>query len=217
MTEHETLAAALAAFQAALPAVKKSATGQVPGNRTYKYADLGDVTAAVLPALAQHGLSWMAMPAYTEHGQFVLRYELLHTSGESRTGEYPLPEGDPQKIGSALTYARRYTLCSATGVVADEDDDGRAASGAVPEPRGQNRQGQRQSKPKTSEAEEARNALLSAVERNQWEAARVAQVFQTQTGTDIRECTDAAVIRNFTQALVKDPDHVLGQPAGSAS
>jgi hypothetical protein len=55
---------------------------------------------------------------------------LLHSSGDCITGRYPLrPTQDtPQAYGSALTYARRYSLSSMVGIVTDEDDDGAAGS-----------------------------------------------------------------------------------------
>jgi hypothetical protein len=57
-------------------------------------------------------------------GKLVLIYELLHVSGQSREGVYPLPErGTPQEIGGAITYARRYCLCAVTGVAPDDDDN----------------------------------------------------------------------------------------------
>lgn len=124
MTEHKTLTAALAAFQAELPKVGK---GSVNPHFKSKYADLSDVVSVVLPALAKQGLAWMTMPTL-EDGAFVLRYELRHTSGESVSGTYPLGGGNDQQKGSAITYARRYTLSSVTGIAPDEDDDGHAAS-----------------------------------------------------------------------------------------
>ena len=58
-----------------------------------------------------------------------MRYELRHEQGEVINGEWPLPAGgNPQQIGSALTYGRRYTLCAVTGIAPDEDDDGHQAS-----------------------------------------------------------------------------------------
>ena len=86
-----------------------------------------DVTAAVMPLLAKNGLSFSAKPTLDEDGRFVLAYSLRHTSGESDGGVYPLPSGNPQQVGSALTYARRYILSAIVGVAAEEDDDGRAA------------------------------------------------------------------------------------------
>jgi hypothetical protein len=52
----------------------------------------------------------------------------LHTSGQWIASEHPLPlSGRPQEIGSALTYARRYSLSALIGIAADEDDDANAA------------------------------------------------------------------------------------------
>jgi hypothetical protein len=63
----------------------------------------------------------------------VLAYALLHESGEGRSGEYLLPDptrARPQDIGSAITYARRYSFCAVTGLVTEEDDDGNLAQQA---------------------------------------------------------------------------------------
>lgn len=133
MTEQPSpLAAALAAVQAALPDVRKAETAHVrseKGSYSYKYADLADITKAVLPLLGANGLAWICRPTLTEDQRFVLSYELRHVSGESIAGEYPLPSnGSPQIIGSAITYGRRYCLCAVTGVAADADDDGAAAT-----------------------------------------------------------------------------------------
>ena len=129
----ENLASALAAFQAKLPDVIKTQTATVQmktgGTYKYNYAGLPAVSSVVLPLLGAVGLSFTAKPTFNEHGKFVLAYRLLHSSGESDGGEYPLPQsGTAQEIGSAITYARRYALCSVVGVAPDEDDDGAAAS-----------------------------------------------------------------------------------------
>lgn len=128
----QNLAAALAEFQASLPRIAKAQTANVPtkngGSYEYSYADLAAVTNEILPMLAKHGLVWITMPT-TVDGRFVLAYRLLHTSGEAVEGEYPLPSNlAPQQTGSAITYARRYCLCSVTGVAPDSDDDDAAAA-----------------------------------------------------------------------------------------
>lgn len=131
-SKHANLAAALAAFQAEVPTVAKGNTAAAFGG--YKYADLTDVTERVLPTLAKHGLSFLAAPTLiggglAEQSLFVLDYSLMHESGESVTGKYPLPSGGkPQEIGSAITYARRYALCAVTGVAPGGDDDDAAAA-----------------------------------------------------------------------------------------
>jgi hypothetical protein len=121
------LATALAAFHAELPEVHKGSTN--PAFKS-KYADLADIVKVVLPALAKHGLAWITRPILTEDG-FVLAYELRHTSGDSVSGEWPLPDptkAKPQELGSAVTYAKRYALSAVTGIAPDEDDDGNRAS-----------------------------------------------------------------------------------------
>lgn len=125
MTKHENLTAALVAFQAELPDVSKGSTN--PAFKS-KYADLADVTKAVFPVLAKHGLAFTAGPAVTENGP-VLRYALRHESGEAIEGEWPLPEGvKAQELGAWITYGRRYCLSAVTGITPDEDDDGNTAT-----------------------------------------------------------------------------------------
>lgn len=123
----DSLTAALAAVQAELPVVGKDQKATVKsdkGNYTYKYANLASVSAAILPILSKHGLAWVTLPTLDEAGKFVLRYELRHVSGDVVSGSYPLPTTTrPQEMGSAITYARRYALCAATGVAPEEDDD----------------------------------------------------------------------------------------------
>lgn len=128
MTEHKTLTEALVAFQLELPDVSKGSTN--PAFKS-KYADLADVTKAVFPVLAKHGLAFTSAPDDTEHG-IVLRYSLRHVSGQSIDGVWPLPDGaKAQELGSWITYGRRYCLSAVTGITPDEDDDGNKATGAA--------------------------------------------------------------------------------------
>lgn len=127
-TAKKTLEEALIAFQAELPRVELDATN--PHFKS-KYASLGSVTKAVMPKLTEHGFAF-SVGSFVDNGLLVVDAHLLHESGESRSLQFPITETNPQKIGSALSYARRYALSALTGVVADEDDDGNAAS--VPSP-----------------------------------------------------------------------------------
>jgi hypothetical protein len=126
-----SLAEALAVLQTQLPEVRKGQTAVVPtksgGQYKYTYASLPDISQALLPLMGKLGLAWSCLPTLSE-GRLVLAYVLLHISGEKLEGTYPLAGGTPQEIGSAITYARRYVLCSVTGLAADDDDDGTAAS-----------------------------------------------------------------------------------------
>lgn len=128
-----SLAEALSALQARLPRITKAAEGQA-GTRKIMYADLPDVTSALYPVLASLGLFYFAAPTLVVlNGElkFVLEYRIEHAaSGEHRGGLYPLGTGNPQQLGSAITYARRYCLLAVTGAAPDDgsDDNGSAAS-----------------------------------------------------------------------------------------
>lgn len=122
----DLFAEALVKVQGTIKTAVKDATN--PAFRS-KYADLGAVWEAVKPALQANGFVVVQSPNF-EGDIMWLETTLLHVSGERMTGRYPLrpSKQDPQGYGSALTYARRYSLSAMLGVVADEDDDGNAAS-----------------------------------------------------------------------------------------
>jgi hypothetical protein len=93
------------------------------------YADLTSVWDACREALTNNGFSVVQRTDF-DYGEVWLITMLLHSSGEYLESRYPLRpvKQDPQGFGSAITYARRYCLAAIVGVVADEDDDGNAAS-----------------------------------------------------------------------------------------
>lgn len=122
-TEVNHLAAALVAFQAEMGAVPKESTNPFYKSR---YADLAACVKAATPLATTHGI------AVTQHiGMGYLTTRLWHASGQWIEDDMeltPVKEHDPQAQGSAVTYARRYAYCAALGLVADNDDDGEAAS-----------------------------------------------------------------------------------------
>lgn len=136
MTETKTLAAALAMVQAKLPVVTKGSTAKVKSKSgaeySYSFANLADMAPVVYPLLGEVGLAFVCSPTLRGNS-YVLVGRLEHTSGQCRSGIFPLPrDTDPQTLGSALTYGRRYLLGCLTGVVTgDEDDDGGRASSAA--------------------------------------------------------------------------------------
>ena len=134
-----SLAEALARLQGQLPRVAKDQTAKVEKDGrpvySYKYADLTDVTAAIMPLMSALGLAFIARPSLVTIGaetRFVLSYQLMHVSGSVISGEYPLPSsGSPQDIGKAITYARRYSLIAVTGLAPGGDDDDAASAEAA--------------------------------------------------------------------------------------
>lgn len=163
MPQPDSLAAALAQVQMKLPQIAKTQTATVrseKGSYTYDYADLADVSEEILPLLGEVGLSWTCRPTLNADGKFVLAYKLLHISGESEEGEYPLPSsGTPQAIGGAISYARRYTLCAVTGVAPKGDDDD-ATAASTPAPKS-SRPAQRRNAPR-GEAEDRQQTAQRA-------------------------------------------------------
>ena len=124
MSEFKQIAAALAKAQAEMGKALKDSVN--PAFRS-KYADLGSVMDACLPALNKHGIAVIQPITSDDFGKFV-KTVLIHESGEQLECSVPLIVGknDMQGLGSAITYGRRYGLMSMAGI-APEDDDGNAA------------------------------------------------------------------------------------------
>jgi hypothetical protein len=125
------LAFALAKAQGAMKgAIKDSAN---PFFKS-KYADLASVVEAIRVAFSSNGLSYIQTVEPSDKDEVRVETTLLHSSGEWISCgilSLPVSKADAQGYGSALTYARRYSLSAAVGV-APEDDDGNAASAAKP-------------------------------------------------------------------------------------
>lgn len=121
------LAAALAIAQGEITgALKDSANPYFKS----KYADLSSVWEACRASLSKQGLAVIQIPSTGDNGAAVITTTLAHKSGQWMRGSLALMpvKGDPQGMGSAYTYARRYALAAMVGV-AQVDDDGNAASG----------------------------------------------------------------------------------------
>ena len=123
------LHAALVAALAEMPNIRKTGTGNYG-----KFAELHELIESVRVVLAKHDLAFMQDVSGLPDGRIGITTILVHSSGEQvATGPLPMPApNDPQKVGSAITYARRYALMATLGI-ATEDDDGQAAKPA-PEP-----------------------------------------------------------------------------------
>lgn len=134
------IAKALCAFQSELSGVKKNSKNPFFNS---KYADLGEIWDSIREILTKNGLSVAQTSTksietistvdvnpktgvITNETKFVTNVitVLMHTSGEYITGELsvPLAKSDPQGLGSAITYARRYALSAMLGIHSEDDD-----------------------------------------------------------------------------------------------
>ena len=119
-----SLVDALVRCQQSFPPIPKTHTN--PAFKS-KYADLGDVLAAVRPVLSTEGIAVLQPMRITDTGCELVT--VLLRGDERIESAIPLQvDGKAQDLGSRLTYLRRYALCSLLGVVAEDDDDGNAAS-----------------------------------------------------------------------------------------
>lgn len=121
------LAAALAKAQGEM---RFAAKGNVNPHFKSKYADLASVIEALREPLSRNGLAHTQLCRDGEGGTVVVDTVLMHASGQfiASTMTMRPQKNDPQGVGSALTYARRYALQGICGLASD-DDDGNAASG----------------------------------------------------------------------------------------
>lgn len=90
------------------------------------YVELSQVLSSIRSVMHKQGLAVLQFPGHIADSKLAITTRLIHTSGEWIEDEahVPLQKNDPQGFGSTLTYAKRYSLIAALGLVADEDDDG---------------------------------------------------------------------------------------------
>lgn len=183
--ELDKLAPAIVALQAQLQPVDKSADN--PFFKS-KYAPLPEVRAAMQPLLAANDLALVTMPAIIE-GRNGLHFYLIHASGQYIDGQWLLTpvKNDPQGEGSDTTYKRRYGEMAIMGLVADEDDDGNAASAPRPAAK-------RKSAEKPAALETAKADLRAAITKSKADPGEY---------TWVADATDADVekIRGIAAAL----------------
>ena len=126
---HKTLAEALVAAQAEMPAVDKDAKNP---HFNSAFTSLDHLIALTRPVLNSHGLALTQAPTHID-GTPALSTKLLHVSGESEEDVMPLlvSKSDMQGLGSALTYAKRYAWAAKCGISTEADDDGEQATASA--------------------------------------------------------------------------------------
>jgi hypothetical protein len=138
MTAREAFFEAKAEFQRRCPAIKKTKTARIPtrsgASFSYSYAPLEEIIAMVDPLLSELGFSksWKQKP---ETNGVAANCILSHKMGhEEESGFITMPYGSDdgrmngaQRVGSAMTYARRYSLLAILGLAPEDDDDAQGA------------------------------------------------------------------------------------------
>lgn len=165
MQKSESIAALAAALAEAQGEVENATKNSQNPHLKNRYADLAEILNTVRPVLSRHGLAVSQHPSYSD-GMVHVETIMLHKSGEwmSSTISTPVQKPDPQGVGSACTYARRYSLAAIVGL-SQEDDDGHAASKPKPGPAPQQnpapQPATQQSAPKPLITDEQRKHLMA--------------------------------------------------------
>ena len=127
-------AAFVAAKRDFAPALKTSTNPHFKN----RYVDLAGCLEAVNDALLTHGIA-VYQETFDVQDGVTVETCFLHESGETlRMGRLHVPalKHDPQGYGSALTYARRYSLMAACGIAAEDDDGNAGSKKPIPKPEG---------------------------------------------------------------------------------
>src|SRR6201981_1924539 len=128
------LASALAKAQAELVNPEKTLTATIraaapgEGERTFRYAPLSSGLDIVRKTLGQHEIATVQTTAIDQaSGILNLTAVLAHASGEWIASDWPVcpvaETANPQRMGAALTYARRYALFTLVGIAGEDDLD----------------------------------------------------------------------------------------------
>lgn len=128
MKTSETMAKLAPALASALADIHNATKDAKNPHFKSSYASLASVIDATKATLGQHGLVVVQAPGWHDN-RVTVTTRIVHTSGEwiEAVAEAPIPKADPQGVGSAITYLRRYSLAAICGIT-QEDDDGETAS-----------------------------------------------------------------------------------------
>lgn len=171
-----------------------------------KYVPLENVVEAITESASKNGLSFTQYPSSDEAGNVTVGTLVMHESGEWI--EYdPIKmkpvKNDPQSIGSAITYAKRYALSAIFGITSDQDDDGNEATQAKKQP-----------------AKKANDPVISIEEANRYlkEIATIAEAKGKQDGSVAQwflRYLDVADYKQIKESQVEKADLLLNKLKGN--
>lgn len=127
----QEFAQAMAAFQRECPPIKKSSTAKIAtrggGSYSFNYAELDEIASVVNPILAKHGLSY-SFDSKLDKELLTCVCTVRHINGHSVPSTFTLPTANEsamsaqQKVGAALTFAKRQSLTAALGITTTNED-----------------------------------------------------------------------------------------------
>jgi hypothetical protein len=174
---------ALYAAQGEFPAIRKTNENDFFGS---KFASFKDEKLTIDPILRKHGLMVFQAIDHIE-GKPSLKTLLVHTSGDAITSETPLilAKNDPQALGSAVTYTKRYAYEAILGLITT-DDDGEAATRTDPK-----------------ELQAAHDRVKEAAKRAGLLKAEVEKLWAKKYATPLASTQDVAAVNALADKLTE--------------
>ena len=225
MLEHskelKEIAEAMAKAQGSMELAPKDST-----NPFFKsdYSDLASCWNTCRKPLTENGLSVIQSSNFFD-GRVYVTTMLLHKSGEYFKNTLPLDpvKKDPQGVGSAITYGRRYELCAMVGI-APEDDDGKAASKAQASPQQRTKQ---KNKNQTSNGyapglqDGIREAIIKECNENEcsehWKISQESLLKEGYFNNPLAKDLFKTLVKKWEDGLEKDPPEVTEPMEGESN
>lgn len=189
------LAMALVKFNTEVETIAKDAKNPHFKNN---YATLDNIVEVIRPLLAKQGVIVMQIPG-GDGENVIMKTMLLHESGEYMESEALImrpAKNDPQGVGSCITYARRYSLCSMLSLSTGEDDDGNHASQpqratqapqSAPQGAPHNPQPQQPASPANTITDKQLSFLLSEMKKSKVEPEAVKAKYMFNSSKEIKK------------------------------
>ncbi|MGP4116436.1 ERF family protein [Levilactobacillus zymae] len=136
------------------------------GGKNYDYVLLEDLIKAIDEGLKDTGLAWY-QDCETSNGVVRVRTIVTHENGYSKSSSWMefKTSGNPQDAGSAMTYAKRYSLGTTFGVSSEADDDGQQANDTTPNRNNSQRKNTSKPEPSTKQQQTTLESLFKAMSK----------------------------------------------------
>jgi hypothetical protein len=195
------------------PALKSSTN---PAFRS-RYADLSACVEAVIDALNNNDI-FMMQPTHECDNGVIVETIFIHSSGEQISSgklHVPATKHDAQGYGSALTYARRYSLMTACGIAPEDDDGNSAAKTKAPPAKPAAQPAKASPPPAKIEGKEGPWQLKVSIEP-EGEFADWASIVMDATKLGLEQCKEEAEVMALFRANKNIFDRMKAEPGSSS-